>query len=176
MSHDPGEATSFGTWPRQRRGNGRAVVIGCVIPFGLFVGFISIAAWVALFRGHPEAILWALTPLLVLAILRYRPSTAGRGDGEVVEVPALRGTRIVRLSDVVDMAPAAGGLPWVTVRLHNGQRTMRWWCAPDLAAFIAGIRNQLPAGADRVPVESAWIARRRRTWIVLLLIVGVSDA
>jgi len=60
----------------------------------------------------------------------------------------------------------------ITVRARD-QRSVRRWCAADVATFIDGWAALVSAGADRLPTDLSWINGRRRVWFVLLLWVGL---
>lgn len=163
------EPFAFGRWPPARS---RRLAFGCVAPFVAVLAFISVTAWIALFRGHLEAILWATLPIVIVLLMRVFPSPAARCDGAVLEVPAARGERSVPLADVTRLRAGRWGGPIVAVESATA-RTVRLPCSAEGAEFVAALRAALPAGVDHLPEGEGWLRGRRRTFRVITFVLDV---
>ena len=170
MTDIPVDTFTFGRWPGR---TARIVSLGCAGTGAAVVLLIGVTAWVALFRGHPEAVLWALLPSLVVVLWWFYPSPSFRSDGVAIEVLGWR-VRRTALADIVAMMPARHGLPWITLFV-DGSPPLRLQCSPAAEPFIARLAALLPLRANLLPSDWKWMRRRRRTWLVLMILFGMSQ-
>lgn len=135
--------------------------------------FIAAAATIALFRGHFEAILWVTVPWLMLWAAFHMPTQAARCDGAVLEVPSFSGrATTVPLADVTSIHAGRWSTPIVVVESAIRVRPVRLYASKSSEPFIAGLLEVLPTEVDRLPTEGRWMQRRRRSWIVLVMLLG----
>ncbi len=143
------------------------------MPLALAVGFISVAAWTALFRGHTEAIVWAAAPLLLLGLWRIMPSPAARLAGEALSMPSMQGAVVIPALSIREVRPGRFWTPWVVIRAE-GRRSSRLWCGRQLPVFLAVLQRAVPPVSWLLPEDQGWVGRRRRAWWVLFFLLPVA--
>ena len=150
----PAEPFSYGTWPSHGRAS-RVAGLGCLGLVAAGVAFIAIAATIALFRGHLEAILWAAAPWLMLWVAFHMPLQAARCDGAVLAVPSFGGRETtVPLVDVTTIRAGRWSTPIVVVESATRLRPVRLYTSTSSEQFIARLREVLSPGVDQLPTES----------------------
>jgi hypothetical protein len=160
-----------GRWP------GRASRWFALGGLTLIFGGLTVAAWVAVFQGHPEALfLGTLVPAMVYVIVFRLPISAARLSGDELSLPhVVLGVQRVPLGDVTTMRAGRWRSPLVVFEVP-GRRPVRWWVSGAGEPLLAALRPMTAPSADRLPDGVRWLSPRRTVWFVAGFFVEVADS
>jgi len=167
----PAADLQCGHWPG-RASRWFALVVGA-----LMFGGLTVAAWVAVFQGHPEALFLGIAvPVIVYVVVVRLPMSAARLRGGVLSMPHLvLGEVRVEPAAVTTMRPGRWRSPLVVFE-RPGHRPVRWWVAKAGEPILAAMRPMLVPSADQLPEGQAWLSSRRTVWFVVGFFVEVADS